>query len=418
MDSITNVTDTDGQQNQNVVAVVDEKPAEPESASKISKPLSVDAPSWRSKSHIDDGNSGRSPVPDFRAFATRKPRGPYTSLTPAVMDSSQTAETVEQHGDDVGRTHRRPTSNLDVLEIKVPFDSQIWKRISARSHRPNTPHSTASHPRILSSNLLTPLAIRNSELGLHFRFSITENGTISIRLRGSISIELTIDNAIRVHDGLNGITAALSNTAALAALIHPNGRLYQYNSRIDIMAMDGLGRNSYVRFAKFWYKGISFANEKSALTYLVDTAGARTTTDHFVKANAFENLVNAVFFENSCHGYEYSEAATKIVTEAQHFMDHETEIFDNRYIRISQNADGHVQIVRTNNKGTLLFNGSKGSVSFTTPQVYCTASLGNSSHLFVKRGDRRLHFNGSTFCVRNAGHSAGFDNHNQFKIFN
>lgn len=42
------------------------------------------------------------------------------------------------------------------------------------------------------------------------------------------------------------------------------------------------------------------------------------------------------------------------------------------------------RIVRTNNKGTLLFNGSKGSVSFTTPQVYCTASLGNSSHLFVK----------------------------------
>lgn len=46
-----------------------------------------------------------------------------------------------------------------------------------------------------------------------------------------------------------------------------------------------------------WYKGISFTNENSAITYLVDAAGARTTTDHFVSQNMYDNLLNGIFYE-------------------------------------------------------------------------------------------------------------------------
>lgn len=35
------------------------------------------------------------------------------------------------------------------------------------------------------------------------------------------------------------------------------------------------------RYAKMWYKGISFTSENCALIYLVDSAGTRTTTDAF-----------------------------------------------------------------------------------------------------------------------------------------
>lgn len=35
------------------------------------------------------------------------------------------------------------------------------------------------------------------------------------------------------------------------------------------------------RYAKMWYKGVSFTSENCALIYLVDTAGTRTTTDSF-----------------------------------------------------------------------------------------------------------------------------------------
>jgi hypothetical protein len=49
--------------------------------------------------------------------------------------------------------------------------------------------------------------------------------------------------------------------------------------------------------------------------------------------------------------------------------------------------------------------------------VYATASLGDESHLFVKSNDRRLHYNGKAFVIRNAGHSAGFDEKGQLRIW-
>lgn len=38
----------------------------------------------------------------------------------------------------------------------------------------------------------------------------------------------------------------------------------------------------YFRYAKMWYKGVSFTAEQCALVYLVDAAGTRTTTDTFL----------------------------------------------------------------------------------------------------------------------------------------
>lgn len=63
-----------------------------------------------------------------------------------------------------------------------------------------------------------------------------------------------------------------------------------------------------------------------------------------------------------------------------------------------------------------------GLASMCTPFIYSTASDGKAigpeaSHLFVRRGERRLHYDGSYFILRNGGHSAGFDDHNEFKVF-
>lgn len=90
----------------------------------------------------------------------------------------------------------------------------------------------------------------------------------------------------------------MSGSGAAAALLHPNGRIYQYGSRVEIVAHDIHGNNKLVqvfslfnydinfntcsiRYAKMWYKGVSFTSEQCALVYLVDTAGTRTTTDSF-----------------------------------------------------------------------------------------------------------------------------------------
>lgn len=62
----------------------------------------------------------------------------------------------------------------------------------------------------------------------------------------------------------------------------------------------------------------------------------------------------------------------------------------------------------------------KGTSGITTPFVHCTSSVGiqeEPKHLFVRRGERRMHYDGETFVVRNGGHSAGFDSCNKLTVF-
>ena len=58
-------------------------------------------------------------------------------------------------------------------------------------------------------------------------------------------------------------------------------------------------------------------------------------------------------------------------------------------------------------------------MKLNSPFVQMTASLGTESHLFLRSMDRRLHYSGETkvFTVRNAGHSAGFDEEGILRIF-
>ena len=41
----------------------------------------------------------------------------------------------------------------------------------------------------------------------------------------------------------------------------------------------------FPRYAKMWYKGVSFTSEQCTLVYLVDAAGTRSTTDTFSDLN-------------------------------------------------------------------------------------------------------------------------------------
>lgn len=45
----------------------------------------------------------------------------------------------------------------------------------------------------------------------------------------------------------NNIVLSLSGSGAASALLHPNGRIYQYGSRVEILAHDTHGNNKFVR---------------------------------------------------------------------------------------------------------------------------------------------------------------------------
>lgn len=73
---------------------------------------------------------------------------------------------------------------------------------------------------------------------------------MQLRLRDKLQVEMTVDQAVRVINKKSNTVLALSETGCAAALLHPNGRVYQYGSRVEILAHDLLHGNH--KFAKMW----------------------------------------------------------------------------------------------------------------------------------------------------------------------
>ncbi|ENN71645.1 uncharacterized protein LOC109544037 [Dendroctonus ponderosae] len=252
---------------------------------------------------------------------------------------------------------------------------------------------------------------------------ISPHGVITLRLNERIRVDISPDKAVRVANAKNGIVLALSASGSSSGLIHPNGRVYQYGSRVEIMANDSQGND---KFAKMWYKGVSFSSMQCALVYLVDSAGTRTTTDSFNDLSQQDFTLN-IFYEDSPYLDQTPSptTTTQLVNEAVSILqatnywytEDGTENWIINNVRISQTADGLVRVGRNSNKFSLRTSPTNGSASISSPYMHCTGSMGQTRHLFVRRGERRMHYDGSTFIVRNAGHSAGFDEKHQLKVY-
>lgn len=256
----------------------------------------------------------------------------------------------------------------------------------------------------------------------HAGASITSQGNVVLRLQDRVRVEISLEKAVRVVNMRNGIVLALSATGSSAALIHPNGRVYQYGSRVEILANDSQGNNKY---AKMWYKGVSFTSDQCALVYLVDSAGTRTTTDTFSDLSGDFSV--SVFYNDGPYSEPhhhivssqtlFNEAVAVLQTSNHWVSEDGTNNWLINSVRVSQTLDGLVRVGRSSNKFSLRTSPSNGSASVSSPFLHCTGSMGQTRHLFVRRGERRMHYDGASFIVRNAGHSAGFDDKHQLKVY-
>ncbi|KAF5303287.1 hypothetical protein FQA39_LY10026 [Lamprigera yunnana] len=158
--------------------------------------------------------------------------------------------------------------------------------------------------------------------------TISAQGVVSLRLHDRVRVDVSLDKAVRIMNYKSGIVLALSPTGSSAALLHPNGRVYQY--------------------AKMWYKGVSFTSDQCALVYLVDSAGTRTTTDSF--SDLTQDFSVNVFYSDSPHlnsgtygSQNISDAITILQGSNFWITEDGTENWIINNIRISQTSDGLVR---------------------------------------------------------------------------
>lgn len=106
-------------------------------------------------------------------------------------------------------------------------------------------------------------------------------GYLSFQLRNGITVNIGPNYALQIINAAQNVRLVLSGCGTQMALVHPQGRVLQYNARIEVHSRGGRHGHHVEKNAKIWPKGISFTASNCAIVYLVDTAGTRSTSDFF-----------------------------------------------------------------------------------------------------------------------------------------
>jgi len=257
---------------------------------------------------------------------------------------------------------------------------------------------------------------------------IKEAGYISLRLRYGVTVDIAANQAIRVVNPNKSVTLGLTGDGLKMAMVHPQGRACQYNDRIEVQVEEG----RTIKNAKIWPKGISFtSNEREPrLTYLVDSAGARLQDgecfyDLYGHISQFShpNIADAIFTNSSgvyLNGYTAAiQQCQRDLYEAQYWKTAENDCWMINNVRVTQTLDGLVTVGRKygNEQFAMRTSPTNGKCRLESSFVYMTASMGDEAHVFIKSNERRIHYNGTAFVVRNAGHSAGYDENGDLRIW-
>jgi hypothetical protein len=253
------------------------------------------------------------------------------------------------------------------------------------------------------------------------RAVVEEQGYVSLHLTHGVTVDISPSLAVRLRNPAQKTVFALAADGAQLAAAHPAGRLLQYGRRVEVQVEDAIS----VKNAKVHDKGISFTANTFALVYLVDDAGVRTTIgDIFydMRASQPEERI----FEESLQSGGSVDRQVAASEQLLGRLDYRQEgwwlcCWAMAGLKVLQAADGLVSVERCVPSGRVMVQASPstGRLRVQSGLLQATASQGEKAHMFLRVGDRRLHYSCHTrvLAVRRAGHSAGFDSDGNFRIF-
>jgi len=265
----------------------------------------------------------------------------------------------------------------------------------------------------------SPISPRIKDESNGVKAVVDPNGWIRMSLQYDVVLDISAEGALRMWNSAQDSCMSLSACHTQMTISHPKGRVLQYGPRLEVQVEDRVS----VKNAKFHPRGVSFTANNCALVYLLDEAGARSTSDIFFDLHASQ-ICDTLFLESTrnCGDLTAVERCVGQLEAAQCWTDERrVATWSIQGLRVQQTEDGLVTVTKGQGGDRLMLRTSPGNgkVRFNSSELQVTASLGSESHIFIRLGGQRLHYNGETsvFTVRNAGHSAGFDEEGILRLF-
>ena len=314
---------------------------------------------------------------------------------------------------------RKKSPPVPPLVLPPSSLSPLADEFNIPSHVTSLPSNTLSLPSLFSTLSLTPPCTPYFPPNWQSVTAIVEEpGLISFKLRHGMVFDISANLAIKLKNVSQESNICLSSCTTQVAIEHPKGRMLQYGNRLEIQCEDRVS----VKNAKVFPRGISFTANNMALVYLLDEAGARSTSDMFHDLYATQ-IAEMLFRESCSKQVDGVNLSIRQLDRVRHWRTGDNvDCWVIGPVFVQQKEDGLIIVEKETqygNKVVLKSSPSNGKIKFESNSVQMTASMGKESHLFIRSSDRRLHYNGETmvFTVRNAGHSAGFDEKGSLRIF-
>jgi len=347
------------------------------------------------------------PSPEFSVF--RSPPSQASSLDP-LADEFQ----ISEYASSLPKADATVSSLLDSLSLSAPVTPPALTLLNSSQLLQLQPCPYSPDSAYLQS---LPCSPTPAATGGGVTATVENPGYISFQLNFGVVVDISSNGAIRLINDAQDSSMALSSCTKHLAVMHPKGRVLVYKPRVEVQTEDKVS----VKNAKIYPRGISFTANNMALVYLLDEAGARSTSDMF--HDLYASHIADTLFEESClrEGVEVAKSIRQL-DNTKYWRNEKGDFWVVEDIQVHQTRDGMVIVERKLENGeNILMRSSpaNGKLRFKNDFVQITASCGEEAHVFLRVCERRLHYNGqnTVFTVRNAGHSAGFDEEGELKIF-
>ena len=143
---------------------------------------------------------------------------------------------------------------------------------------------------------------------------VVRPGYISLKMSHGVVLDIGNDMSLRLSNPRHQTWLAVCSTSREVAIIHPQARALVYQPRLEVQVQDAVS----VKNAKFYPSGISFTADNLALVYLLDTAGARSTSDSFHDLHGTD-IVTSLFQERCLTQHSSAAVSCEQLDQAQYW---------------------------------------------------------------------------------------------------
>ncbi|CAB3374341.1 Hypothetical predicted protein [Cloeon dipterum] len=240
----------------------------------------------------------------------------------------------------------------------------------------------------------------------------TGQGTVSLNF-GMMQVDVTINGAIRIVNPKTHIAMAVNDDCTATAVMHPMGRLHHDAQTVLLLAWDS--KNHQHKHAKFLPKKSAFKSNDMSFSYVMDSAGARTSMSK-LPTISMNDISLPVFYNNSPHGTKFKAAAEAMANSAIQYTDGTGCSVWKMGSVIIKHRNGELKVSRPPSV-YMRTSALTGCLGISTDEVHCTATQGEQCHMFARYGVNKMHTDGLKFKIKTEGQTAGFDDENRITLF-